>query len=64
MKELKHHHEHFSPAKRFLFTGIIILFTVLLFLVVDSGDADTVLHFWAPLLLAFVAFLIATRFVK
>ena len=64
MKELKHHHDHYSPAKRFLFAGIIVLFIVLVFLVVNSGEADTALHFWVPFLLAVVALLIATRFIR
>ncbi|MGZ3845234.1 MAG: hypothetical protein ACXVBJ_01005 [Flavisolibacter sp.] len=64
MKELKHHHEHYSPAKRFLYTGIIVLFIVLIFLVVNSGEAETALQFWAPFLLAAAALLIATRFVR
>jgi hypothetical protein len=64
-KEFKHHHDHHvSPAKAFLYSGIIILFIVLLFLVVNSGEPDTALHFWVPFIMAVVALLIAARFVK
>jgi len=64
-KEFKHHHDHHvSSAKAFLYSGIIILFFVLICLVGDSGEPGAALHFWVPFTMAVVALVIAARFVK
>jgi hypothetical protein len=60
----KHHGHHVSSAKTFLYSGTIILFILLLFLVVNSGESDTALAFCVPFIMAVVALLIAARFVK
>jgi hypothetical protein len=62
---MRKHHQHIaSPAKIFLYSGICILFFALLYLVVNSGDPNTAVHLWVPFIMAGVALVLTSIFIK
>jgi Zn-dependent protease with chaperone function len=63
-REIKHRHHAMSPEKIFLYSGEVFLLFTLFFLVVSSGDTNSIAAFVVPLVMAVVALFLTTRFVK
>jgi hypothetical protein len=62
-KTIKHEH-HVSREKIFLYSGEFVLFIALLFLIVNSGDVDSLVRIGIPFMLGAIALILTSRFVK
>lgn len=57
-------HNTLSTEKVFLYSGEFILFVALIFLVINSGDVDTVVRLVVPIMLGAIAIILTSRFIR
>jgi hypothetical protein len=64
MKRGEHKHHGLSPAKVFLFSGILILFFVWFYLSRNTEEIEARVHSWVSLILGGIALLLTIRFIR